>query len=217
VGTIDTIAENFRSRAQDVVKRVQTSIFGVNNEKLDFILDSFYKLSPPQRTGVLAGIVVGIFAFVSLAVILYFVRVNALEAEFNASRAAKKEIASFKENFRVEQEKYDSLVTQVTSRIRAESIKTFAAKLAEQQGLTLEPGNPKDVPLPPENPLSEKIQEVHLELKLRKVSIPRLLKFVMELEKSRYFIKVQDLKIDAIFGTKMYFNADIRLRGYRPV
>jgi len=46
------------------------------------------------------------------------------------------------------------------------------------------------------------------------ISIPRLLSFLVEVEKSNKYLRVQDLQIRARYGTKLYFDSQAKVRGY---
>ena len=69
-------------------------------------------------------------------------------------------------------------------------------------------------PLPVDNPLSEKAQEVKVEMRMPNISIPRLMSFLVEVEKSNKYLKVQDLQIRGRYGTKLYFDGQAKVRGY---
>ena len=63
-GVLDQLNSSF-SRVGDQVKK---RVLGENNENIEFIMDSFYKLSPSQQSGVLLGVSSGlaVFVFISL-------------------------------------------------------------------------------------------------------------------------------------------------------
>ena len=72
----------YYAQVSGVVKR---KLFGANNETLDLIMDSFYRLSAEQRAAAIFGggifsvlLVTGVFVF-------YFASVQALEDELNES------------------------------------------------------------------------------------------------------------------------------------
>jgi hypothetical protein len=94
------------------------------------------------------------------------------------------------------------------------SLKPFFEKIANDLGVTIEGISDQKVPLAAENPLSDKLQEIRVEMRLPNISIPRLLNFVVEIEKSGKYLKVQDLQIRARYGTKLFFDGQIKVRGY---
>ena len=51
-------------------------------------------------------------------------------------------------------------------------------------------------------------------MRLPNISIPRLLGFLVEVEKSNKYLRVQDLQIRGRYGTKLYFDSQVKVRGY---
>lgn len=210
-GFVDQLRGQFQSGANVVRSR----IFGINNERLDFLMDSFYKLEPPQRTLVFSGIVGAVGLFVFGAVMLYFAQVNRLRTDLNESFAALHELRELRGEFQDADKRFDKLIERVQSRTSDFSPKPFFAKIATEQGVQLEGGLQESrVPIAADNPLSEKMQEVRIEMRLNNISVPRLLNFIVEAEKADKFVRVQDLDVQARFGTKLFFYATIKARAY---
>ena len=65
------------------------------------------------------------------------------------------------------------------------------------------------------DPLFEKIKEVNIEVRTPKISIPRLLSFLSEVENSGKFIRVKDLKITGMYGNKLFFDTTIGFKAYQ--
>jgi hypothetical protein len=70
-------------------------------------------------------------------------------------------------------------------------------------------------PLDADNPLGSKMQEVKVkDLRINNTSIPKVLNFLIEIEKANNYIRVQDLEIRGRFGTRLYFDTKLTARGY---
>ena len=128
---IDSLVNAFRP-GLDIIKR---KVFGSNNERLDFVMDSFYKLSPQQQTGalfaaglILAVLVLGIFG-------VYFSRIQALESELNDGFEALRELRTLSTNYRHEKARMDWLVKRVESKTSNIRPKSFFSKKADQVGV----------------------------------------------------------------------------------
>ena len=63
----DQISSIFNRSVDEIKKR----ILGENNENIEFIMDSFYKLSPSQQSGALLGVFGVLVAFVFISFILF--------------------------------------------------------------------------------------------------------------------------------------------------
>lgn len=198
--------------ALDLLKR---RTLGANNERLDFVMDSFYKLSANQQTGVLAGVaglvgllVIGIFA-------IYFSRISALEAELNNGYEALQDLRILAEEYRQENGRLDWLTKTVDRKTSNLRPKPFFEQKANQVGVTLEGLRSEEVEIPEDDPLSRSFKQININFRLTKISIPRLLKFLSEIEKSDKFLTTRNLKVRARFGDRLFFDAEARVSGYK--
>lgn len=214
MSVVTTFTDQFKGQVFASLNSLRRRLLGANNEKLDFVMDSFYKLSPNQRTGVLAGVVGTVALFVFGAIGLYFSQVSRLKQDLSGSFAALHELRSLRSNYEQESKNYEKLVDAIEKKTRSMSLKPFFEKIANEQGVTLEGLNDQKAPLPVDNPLSEKIQEVRVEMRLPNISIPHLMSFLVEVEKSNKYLRVQDLQIRGRYGTKLYFDGQAKVRGY---
>ena len=208
------ISEAFKGRSQGAINSLRKSLFGANNEKLDFVMDSFYKLSSSQRTGVLCGIVAAICLFVLAAFGLYFSQVHRLSDDFSNSIAGLHELKALRGQYEQESKNYDKLVETIDKKTKGQALKPFFEQIAQTLGVTLEGLSDTKVALAADNPLVEKVKEARAEVRLPNISIPRLLNFLVEVEKSNRFLRVQDLKVQARYGTKLLFDGQVKVRGY---
>jgi hypothetical protein len=214
MSALSAVTDRFKGQFQGSMNLLRKRLLGANNEKLDFFMDSFYKLSPNQRTGVLAGIVGVIALFVLAAFALYFSQVSRLKTDLNDSFAALHELKTLRASYEQENKNFDKLVETIDKKTRSVSIKPFFEKIANDMGVTIEGLSDARTPLAAENPLSEKVQEVRVEMRLPNISIPRLMTFLVEVEKSNKYLRVQDLQIRGRYGTKLFFDAQVKVRGY---
>lgn len=214
---LTTIQDNLRTQVQRLTQDVRRRVLGVNNERLDLMVDSFYKLEPPQRNAVIAGGVAALVLIVVTFLGLYFAQVASLNRELNKRFDALYEMRELKHNYQVEERRFAKVVESITSDSASLRIKPYFEKIANEQGVVIEGLNETKVPLPADNPMSDRIQEVKVEMRLNNISIPRLLNFVVEVEKGSGSIRVQDLQIRARYGTKLFFDVQLKGHGYIPL
>ena len=214
MSVVATVTDRFKGQLMGNLQRIRKRLFGTNNEKLDFLMDSFYKLSPNQRTGLLAGTVAGIALFVLGAVGLYFSQVSRLKTELSQSFSSLHELQALKTSYEQENKNFEKLIDTVERKTKQMSIKPFFEKIANEQSVTLEGLTDQKAALPADSALSEKMQEVRVEMRLPNISVPRLMTFLVEVEKSNTYLRVQDLQVRGRYGTKLYFDAQAKVRGY---
>lgn len=212
---LEEFSTQIRERVSSLFLPMKRKLFGTNNETIDFLMDSFYKLSSEQRAATVFGggvaavfLTLGIFWF-------YFSRIAALEGELNRSFNMLHELRSLKAQYAAEQGRYDRLIGNIARKTNTLRTKPFFEEKAQALGIEMQGLNDKPEPLPIENPLSQKMSYVKVEVRLPKISIPRLLSLLSDVEKSGNYLSVEDLTIRNRLGTKLYFDADVEFRGYK--
>lgn len=196
-------------------KMIKVRIFGANNERIDFVMDSFYKLSPGQRSGVFAIGIALIVVLIMSAFALYFAQVRALEDELSQSVSSLQELRKYKVMDQNEDRRFSKLVDVIRGKTRGLSFKPFFEKLTKEKGVTMKDLNEKEVDFESSNPLGDQgVKQVNVEMRVPQISIPRLLNFISEVEKSERYVRLKDLKITGQYGNKLYFDTNIVFRGY---
>ncbi len=209
--------EQIKGRFEFFIKELRKKTLGPNNERLDLLVDSFYKLEPAQRNATIAGGLALLVLIVLGLVGLYFAQVNGLNRELNKRFDALYELKQLKADAAKEDQKFGKLIESVVNASGGLRIKPYFEKIANEQSVQIEGLVETKVPLPSDNPMSEKLQEVKVEMRLNNISIPRLLNFIVEVEKGSGSIRVQDLQIRAKYGTKLYFDAQLKGHGFVPI
>ena len=212
---LTSFLEKIQDRFTQLRELVRSSLFGQNNEKLDLMIDSFYRLSPSQRSGAMVGCVVGGVILVAGVIGFYFVQSRALEKELNNAFNAMYALNKLESEFRREESRFDQVVQLVNRRTAGMQVKPFFEDKAQSIGLDIADLRDQKTPLPSENPLSKRLQYVKVDMKsVKPVSIPRLLKFVTEIEKSNKLMSIEELKIRGRFQEKLYFDTQMKFRTY---
>ncbi len=209
-----SLKDSFQQTFAKYTKTLRVRLFGTNNERLDFLMDSFYKLSPAQRNGAFAIGVGAISLLILSAFALYFSQVRSLENELSLSVSSLQELRNYKLVDQAEEKRFSKLEDLVKNKTRGLSFKPFFEKLTKEKGIAMRDLTEKEIELDSSNPLSDSIKEVHIELRVPQISIPRLLHFVTEVEKAERYIRLQDIKITGQYGNKLYFDTSLMFRGY---
>lgn len=217
MSALTTMQDNVRTQVQQLNKEIRRRLLGANNERLDLMVDSFYKLEPPQRNAVIVGGITSLVLIVVAFLALYFAQVASLNRELNKRFDALYEMRQQKHEYQVEDRKFAKLIESVTADSASLRIKPYFEKIANDQGVQIEGLTETKVPLAADNPMSEKLQEVKVEMRLNNISIPRLLNFIIEVEKGSGSIRVQDLQIRARYGTKLFFDVQLKGHGFIPL
>lgn len=211
-----SLKEQFDTALEKYTKIVRVRLFGANNERIDFIMDSFYKLTPQQRNGAFAIGIAAFVGFICAAFLLYFAEVRALERDLSQSLAATQELKKFKALDQLEGKRFAKLVDTIKGKTATLSFKPFFEKMTKEKGITPKDLVEKENELDSSNALSESLKEIQLEMRISQISIPRLLSFITDVEKSENYIRLKDMKITGQYGNKLYFDTTLIFRGYSP-
>lgn len=211
----DSLRASISERLAPLTSMLKDLVFGKNNERLDFVLDSFYKLPPEKRTAVVGAggfvlffTVVGIFG-------LYFSRVSALDQSLNESTVALREFRIFQIESKNAQADLDLLKDRIKGKMRGFSIKSFFEKISSETSTEIRSTKVKDAETVDLEALSGFIKEKDVEVVIPKISLPKLLKFISIVEKKKKHIRVKDLRVRDLSGKKLYFEAQIIFRAFQ--
>lgn len=215
MSALQSIRDAIQSLVSRAVDGIRRSLFGANNERIDFIMDSFYKLSPENQTGVLGGVAGFLLIFVLGSFTIYFSRINALEDELNASFDALTEVRSLSNIYEQELKRYQELKAAVGRNAAEFKPKPFFESKANQVGVQISDLRSQDTEIPAESPLAADFRYTQVEFKLPKVSLPRLLKFMEEVEKGNSSLNVQSLQIRTRYGDRLFFETSAKVIAYK--
>lgn len=207
----DQISSIFNRSIDEIKKRV----LGENNENIEFIMDSFYKLSPSQQSGALFAVFGVLVGFVFISFMLYVSRVSALEKDLTSGFEAVEELRSLKKKYNYERKKFSELENIVRRGSQGFRPKPFFESKANSIGVTITDLRDKKAPISPDSPLSSYFSQTIVEFKLPKVSLPRLMKFLSEVERSNKNLSIENLQIRTRYGDRLYFEATAKVVGYK--
>jgi hypothetical protein len=108
-----------------------------------------------------------------------------------------------------------AVVASVDRNSRSFRPKVYFEEVANKGGVTIEALQADDAVIPEDNPLAEEFSNVNIEFRLPKVSIPRMLKFLGEVEKSDQTLFLSNLVIRGRYGDKLYFDTQAKVTGLK--
>lgn len=215
MSALQSVRESVQSLASRVIEQGRKSIFGANNERIDFVMDSFYKLSPQHQTGVLAGVAGALVLFVFGSFTIYYTRINALEDELNSSFDALAEIRALNLTYEQELKRYEELKSLIGKNAGDFKPKVFFESKANQVGVQITDLRSQDVEIPADSPMAKDFRYTQVEFKLPKVSLPRLLKFLEEVEKSSGSLNIDSLQVRTRYGDRLFFETNAKVIAYK--
>lgn len=217
MSVLSGLLEPIQEKSKHFLTVLRQKAFGYNNERIDFVLDSFYKLTPTQRNGVIGGGVAILGGFVFGAIMIYFSQVASLEGSLSKSFVALQKLKVQTKENKITSARFDQMVDSIRRKVNRLNVKPLFERLSRDRGVELRNINIQEREFDSSNPASEKLKELLIEMRLPKISIPRLLKFIEDIEKSGKFLRVYDMKITGLFGNKLFFDVSLIVHGYKPL
>jgi hypothetical protein len=211
---LSSLTENLGGKLAQAKIAIMRRLFGDNNEKIDFLMDSFYKLEPNQRVFVLSGAGAVLVGAVGIILGIYFSSAAAIEGELDQGFDALYSLQDARKELSSEGKRYSLLLDNIRKKSRALAIKPFIEKTAKNTDVTIRDLSERSTDLPADVILSEELKFVNANLNLSKVSVPRLITFLLEIERSKSFLTVDDLQIRSRHSDKLFFDAKLKIRGY---
>jgi hypothetical protein len=211
---VASISDQVKAQVAPVLDIAKKRLLGANNERLDFVMDSFYKLSPSQQKAAIIGIMGGVAFVLMGALAIYFSRISALETELNQGFTALEDLRALGAEFRMAHENFDSLSKTITRKTQDLKPKPFFEQKANQLNVKIESLRSEEVDFPADNPLAKQFKNLVVEFRLPKVSIPKMLMFLGEIEKADKTMTVSNLQIRARYGDRLYFDVTAKVTGF---
>ena len=212
---IAVIKEQILGKLAMLWSTAKKRLLGSNNERLDFIMDSFYKLSPNAQNFALIGVASSVGLIVILIISIYFSQIRVLERELSEGFEAMQQVRSLSTDYNAEKERMDNLMRVIETKTSTLKPKPFLEEKANQIGVTLEGLRSEEMDMPQDSPLAPYFMSVNVDFRIPKVSVPRMLKFFEEIEKSDKGLSIRNLQIRARYGDKLYFDIQARVTGLK--
>jgi len=213
----DEIFQKMRTFFGSYLEKMRVQLLGRNNERLDFLVDSFYKLKDQQRTYLVAGFSAVIGVVVLFTTIFYFYKTNELDENLNQKLIALREFRTEGIGYKIGNKRYEHLIKIVDNKISNLRLKSFFEKTMKEKKIEYRDLNTVPVESDGTDPIFERIKEYNVEIRISKISIPKIIDFIIKVEKSSYLIKIRDFKVTGLYGNKLFFDLDVVFRAFQNI
>jgi len=194
---------------------LRTVVFGRQNERLEFIMDSYFKLPPEGRTAALAGgFVVGVLVLVGL-VGVYIAALGGLQGKLDDAFEASNKLRESHTAYAMNKQKFTDLESKLEQASQNLVLISVLETKAKELGLATS-GFPPQLPtidLPAGNPLADKYQNAKVEFRVNNVSLKKITDYVIAIESTPHMLRVGSLKVKSLYQNKLYFDATFEVEG----
>jgi hypothetical protein len=198
---------------------VRSAIFGRQNERLEYLMDSYFKLSPEQRTAVVVGGVLAMILLLVGIISLYLSALSGLQSDLDSAFAATNKLKEVQTVHQIARQRYEELDGMLRDNANLSLITLIESK-AKEMGVTVGDFPSQQEVAPPTAPLSNSAFKNHRVAKIRfsisKAGLKKIVEFVVELEKLKNRLRVTSLTIKRGFVDKLYLDASVEVEAIMP-
>jgi hypothetical protein len=212
---VNTSAPAQPKRFAVITNPIRNLILGRQNERIEFLMDSYFKLSPEGRTTVLVGGILGGVVFVIAVIALYVMALGNLQNKLDQAFSSTNKLRELQQSYAIADAAYTSLERQVTAANEGLVLISVLEQKSKELGLTAS-GFPPQLPrtdLPANNPLSKNFQNAKVEFRLSNSPLKKIIELVTAIESTPHLLRVTSLRIRALYQNKLYFDANLEVEG----
>ncbi len=192
---------------------MRSLIFGRQNERIEFVRDSYFKLPPEGRTAVLVGgTVLGVFTLFGF-IAIYIAALGSLQGKLDQAFEATNILREAHQTHLITKQKFSDLENKLQSANQGLVVISVLESKAKELGLATS-GFPPQLPvtdLPVNNPLADKYQNAKVEFRISNASLKKIIDFVIAIEGTNHMLHVVSLKIKGLYQNKLFFDATLEV------
>lgn len=191
---------------------IRDAIFGKQNERIEYFMDSYFKLPPEGRTAAIASGIVLAILIVLAFVGAYITALNRLQSRLDESFEAVNNLRDKQIEFAVIKKKYDELDKRLSGVTQSLQILSLLEEKAKSKGLQISGNNKAEKPSTEKDfirssLLKDKYKPMRSEFRISNVSLQKIIDFVVDIESDNKLLRVTDLRIKGLYQNKLYFDA----------
>jgi hypothetical protein len=221
---MNTEAAEIQDSSQGGIPRwllpVREFVFGKQNERIEYFMDSYFKLPPEGRTAVVAGGILFAILLVIGFIALYLTALSGLQARLDESFLAVNKLRVKQVEYAITKKKFEELDRRIEEATQGTQIFTLLEEKAKSLELQISGNNKNDKPSNEkdfirESPLKDKYKTTRAEFRVSNVSLRKIIDFVVAVESdNRKLLRVNDLRIKGLYQNKLFFDASFAVDGF---
>ncbi|NBO37821.1 hypothetical protein EBU99_04480 [bacterium] len=197
---------------------VREIIFGKQNERIEYFMDSYFKLPPEGRTAVIAGgfLLAGLIVFGFIG--LYLSALSNLQSRLDESFQAMNKLRAKQVEYSVTKKKFDELDRRISGVTQSQQILSLLETKAKSLELQISSNTKTDKASSEKDfirgtLLAEKYKATRSEFRVSNVSLKKIIDFVVAIEGDDKLLRVSDLRIKGLYQNKLFFDATFAVDG----
>lgn len=201
------------------IQSIRNVIFGENNTRLDYLIESFYKLRYEVRSRIIVGsIFFGILFFISM-LLVYFFTMASLQDRLDESYENVNKLKNIKSSYVAINQNFEELTQNIYNNNSNLSLITVLEQKAKDMSIQAQgfPNKPVLSKYPGHSPLQAKFQIASVEFKLMGVSIKKIIEFSNAVEQLPNKLKISKFRLLSTTDAKLYFDVLLTVEAIVPI
>ncbi len=207
------------ARISQLIQTIRVIIFGENNNRLDFLIEYFYRLNHERRSLIIVtSIITGVVIFV-LTILLYIIGLFSLQGKLNSAYSNANTLKEFKPLYMAVQGSFNELVNGLKSANSSLSLVSILDQKAKDIGIQVSgfPAKPVVSKFSSQSPFVDHFQKVSVDFKLNGVSLKKMMEYINTIEQMPNKLKVSKFHLLSITEAKLYFDVLLTVDGLIPL
>ncbi|APJ03000.1 hypothetical protein [Silvanigrella aquatica] len=208
----------YSENLSQALQSTKTFIFGENNQRLDYLIENFYRLNHERRSLIiLASIATGVIFF-GLSILFYLIGLFSLQSNLNSAYSNTYSLKELKAPYMAIQGNFDELVNGIKSSNDNLNLNSLLDQKAKELGIQASnfPSKPTITKFTSQSPLAEQFQKESIDFKLTGVSLKKTMEYLNAIEQMPNKLRVAKFRILSITDAKLYFDVLLTVEGLIP-
>ncbi|MBX9703849.1 MAG: hypothetical protein K2X39_06815 [Silvanigrellaceae bacterium] len=199
-------------------KKRDELIYGKGNARLEFFLESYYKLNPEKQTILIISSLLIVLIGTITILAIYFSAMYKMQNDVEIAVENINKLNRIQNTYKDVDESYQRFIARVESATQSFSFLSMVDQKIKDLGLQVSdfPTQISPYDFSSLSPLAEKYQRATVEFKINRVSLKKIIQFINSISNSSSMIEVKSLEIQQIFENKLYFDVRIALEAFVP-
>jgi hypothetical protein len=194
-------------------------VFGPQNERLEYLMDSFLKFSPEQRAAAVVGGILGFLLLLVGLISLYLGASSALQNDLDFAFSSTNRLKEVQVGHLVAKRRFAELESALQIN-QSLSLITLVEAKAKEMGILVGDFPSQQEISTPAAPLNASALKNHRIAKIRfsvnKSGLKKVVEFLVALESLPNRLRVSSLSIKRSFSDKLYLDASVEIEAVLP-
>lgn len=217
--TIGSEEEAQGGRLWRLFEPLRAAVFGRQNERLEYLADTFFKLSPEARAGIVIGGIGGFFILIVSLILLYVAGLEALQSELDSAYSSINRLRQMEATYTVSKAKFRNLEERFRSSNEGLSLVTIIEEKGKELGIkTSFPSGQRDSSMGTtlRDSAMKDYRVAQVSFTVENVGLKKIIDFLIELERLPNMLHVNSVKLSRGFTNKLYLDAEIEVEAFVP-